>query len=797
MKDKILIVDDSQMNREFLKEILCHDYDIILAENGVEAISLMKNHLSSLSLILLDLIMPEMDGFEVLTYMNKYQWIHDIPVMIISSENSGKYIGRVYDLGASDFISRPFNVNIVQKRVSNIISLYSKQRRLKDIVTEQVYEKESRSNLMISVLSHIVEFRNGESGLHIIHINMITEKLLYALLRKDPTCSLTSQDISLITMASSLHDIGKISISDKILNKPGRLTPEEFTIMKTHASIGGDIIRGLQWDQNDPLLKVAYEICRWHHERWDGRGYPDGLKGDEIPLSAQVVSLADVYDALTSDRCYKKAIPHKKAIQMIMNGECGQFQPMLLECLLDIEDELLDISLASDEMMGMPKTWQTQKVVQELGQYDDLTVTRQVLDQLDIEKIKSQFFFDKQEQLAFIYNETLDIMYLSHNAAKRLELPETIMSPMERDDQDRLKKRLTKLSHKAKETSIENPFFEYEFVFDIDGKASLCHFQCCAIWLGVKDSRFIGFMGFLDKEQLFEDEHSQEISCFKQVQFQTLLREFDKIFDKIILIDVLLGKSVKITSSIIDHMLFLQHDTLWKHHDMSVESACVQAFRHRSKIVHFDYQPQRIYYAISQYVEVEGHGYVLEYKLKMHDDIFKNDKQYQNMLKTLNYMQESMYLDGLTEVYNRRYLEDEMFQKEDITALAMVDLDRFKEVNDQFGHLAGDKVLQKVAHILKRNVRDKDAVIRYGGDEFIILFHQMPESILNERLNDIRHEVESLGIQDYPHLKVTCTIGCACGTYQQSLLKQADKMMYQGKIHRNSVKIHYGKEEKS
>ena len=797
MKDKILIVDDSQMNREFLKEILCHDYDIILAENGVEAISLMKNHLSSLSLILLDLIMPEMDGFEVLTYMNKYQWIHDIPVMIISSENSGKYIGRVYDLGASDFISRPFNVNIVQKRVSNIISLYSKQRRLKDIVTEQVYEKESRSNLMISVLSHIVEFRNGESGLHIIHINMITEKLLYALLRKDPICSLTSQDISLITMASSLHDIGKISISDKILNKPGRLTPEEFTIMKTHASIGGDIIRGLQWDQNDPLLKVAYEICRWHHERWDGRGYPDGLKGDEIPLSAQVVSLADVYDALTSDRCYKKAIPHKKAIQMIMNGECGQFQPMLLECLLDIEDELLDISLTSDEMMGMPKTWQTQKVVQELGQYDDLTVTRQVLDQLDIEKIKSQFFFDKQEQLAFIYNETLDIMYLSHNAAKRLELPETIMSPMERDDQDRLKIRLTKLSHKAKETSIENPFFEYEFVFDIDGKVSLCHFQCCAIWLGVKDSRFIGFMGFLDKEQLFEDEHPQEISCFKQVQFQTLLREFDKIFDKIILIDVLLGKAVKITPSIIDHMSFLQHDTLWKHHDMSVESACVQAFRHRSKIVHFDYQPQRIYYAISQYVEVEGHGYVLEYKLKMHDDIFKNDKQYQNILKTLNYMQESMYLDGLTEVYNRRYLEDEMFQKEDITALAMVDLDRFKEVNDQFGHLAGDKVLQKVAHILKRNVRDKDEVIRYGGDEFIILFHQMPESILNERLNDIRHEVESLGIQDYPHLKVTCTIGCACGTYQQSLLKQADKMMYQAKIHRNSVKIHYGKEEKS
>lgn len=795
MKEKILIVDDSSMNREFLKDILCHDYDIILAKNGVEAISLMKNHLSSLALILLDLIMPEMDGFEVLTYMNKYQWIHDIPVMIISSENSGKYIGRVYDLGASDFISRPFNVNIVQKRVSNIISLYSKQRRLKDIVTEQIYEKESRSNLMISVLSHIVEFRNGESGLHIIHINMITEKLLYALLKKDPTCTLTTQDISLITMASSLHDIGKISISDKILNKPGRLTPEEFSMMKTHAPIGGDIIRGLKWNQDDPLLKVAYEICRWHHERWDGRGYPDGLKGHDIPLSAQVVSLADVYDALTSERCYKKAIPHKKAIQMIMNGECGQFQPLLLECLLDIEEELIDISSSSEELMNPIKTRETQKVVQELGQYDDLTVTRQVLDQLDIEKIKSQFFFDRQEQLALIYNHSLDILYFSHNASRRLELPEVIMRPMERDDQDSLKIRLKQLVEKAKTTTIDHPYFEHEFIFDIDGKTSLCHFQCSAIWLDVEDSRFIGLMAFLDREQLFDDEQVQEVPHLNQTQLQALLQQSYHIFDKVIFIDVLLEKSVKITDTLLEEMTFLEETSMWKPHPMIMDDACVQAYRHRSKVIHFDYQLQRIYYAISQYVEVDGKGYVMEYKLKLQDYIFKNDKQYQNMLKTLNYMQESMYLDGLTEVYNRRYLEDEMFKKEDVTALAMVDLDYFKEVNDQFGHLAGDQALQEVAHILKKNVRDRDAVIRYGGDEFMILFHHMPANLLEERLNFIRREVEKLVIPDYPHLKLTCTIGCACGTYQQQLLKQADKMMYQAKIQRNSVKIHYGKEE--
>lgn len=794
MKDKILIVDDSQMNREFLTDILCEDYEILLAKNGVEAIAMMKDHLSSLTLILLDLIMPEMDGFEVLTYMNKYQWIHDIPVMIISSENSGQYIGRAYDLGASDFINRPFNVNIVQKRVSNIISLYSKQRRLKDIVTEQIYEKESRSNLMISVLSHIVEFRNGESGLHIVHINMITEKLLYALLKKDPIISLTSQDISLITMASSLHDIGKISIPDEILNKPGRLTPEEFTVMKSHAAIGGQIIKELKWDQSEPLLKVAYEICRWHHERWDGRGYPDGLKKNEIPLSAQVVSLADVYDALTSERCYKKAISHKKAIQMIMSGECGQFNPLLLDCLLDIEDELIDISSSTVGKLENLGTLETQKIVQELDQYEDLSVTKQVLDQLEIEKIKAQYFFDKQDQLSFVYNHSLDIMYISHDAAIYLDLPETIVSPMERDPEDRLRRRLTELVEKAKETNIENPYFEYESMFMADEKESLCHFRCCAIWLDAKNPRFIGLMAFMDKEEILEEEQFQKVSKMSITDLQSLLRQSYKIFDKIMLIDVIAGKQCQMTHKNIEDMQFIHNHQLWKKAPLTVDSISVQAFRHRSKIVHFDFIPQRIYYAIDQYIEVEGHAYIIEYKLRMHDYVFKNDKQYQKMLKTLNYMQESMYLDGLTEVYNRRYMEDELFKKKDITALAMVDLDHFKDVNDQFGHLAGDRALQEAAHILKKNVRDKDAVIRYGGDEFIILFHQMPTEILDERLNFIRQEIENIQIEKYPHLKLTCTIGCACGQYSQQLIKAADKIMYQAKIKRNNVLIDYGKE---
>ena len=229
----------------------------------------MKNNLNDIALVLLDLVMPEMDGFKVLSYMKKYNWIQDIPVVIISSDFSAENIEKAYELGAEDFINRPFNVSIVKRRVSNLITLYAKQKKLKNIVTQQIYEKEKRSNLMISILSHIVEFRNGESGLHVLHINNITEKLLHSLVRNHEDIRLSSSEIALIRTASSLHDIGKISITTEILNKPGRLTQEEFEIMKTHSQIGSDMLSSLKLVKKDPLIQVSYEICRWHHERWD------------------------------------------------------------------------------------------------------------------------------------------------------------------------------------------------------------------------------------------------------------------------------------------------------------------------------------------------------------------------------------------------------------------------------------------------------------------------------------------------------------------------------------------------
>ena len=340
IRQQILIVDDSELNREILSEMLHTDFRILEAADGAQALEMLQQQGTGISLVLLDIIMPVLDGFGVLSYMAREHIIEDIPVIMISSDDSEKNIRRAYELGVSDYISRPFDAKIVYQRVFNTIKLYAKQRRLITLVTDQIYEKEKSSRMMVSILSQIVEFRNGESGLHVRHINILTEMLLDRLMQKTGRYHLNWNEQYLITLASSLHDIGKIGIDEKILNKPGRLTAEEFEEMKKHTVIGEEILCSLELYQNELLVKVAREICRWHHERYDGRGYPDGLKGEEIPISAQVVSLADVYDALVSDRVYKKAYSHEKAIQMILNGECGVFNPLLLECLLDIEDKI-------------------------------------------------------------------------------------------------------------------------------------------------------------------------------------------------------------------------------------------------------------------------------------------------------------------------------------------------------------------------------------------------------------------------------------------------------------------------
>ena len=343
VKQQILIVDDSEMNREILTEMLQDDFRILEAENGEEALKMLKQYDTGISLMLLDIVMPVMNGFEVLAAMAREHWMDDIPVIMISSEGSEEYIRRAYEMGIADYIRRPFDAKTVYQRVFNTIKLYAKQRRLISLVADQIYEKEKNNRMMVGILSQIVEFPNGESGPHVLHIQTLTRLLLERLVQKTGQYGLSWSEQYMISMASALHDIGKIGIDEKILNKPGKLTKEEFDIMKTHTLIGATMLENLKMYQGEILLEVAYQICRWHHERYDGKGYPDGLVGEEIPISAQVVSLADAYDALISDRVYKKAYSHEQAVKMILNGECGAFNPVLLECLTDIQEHLKEV----------------------------------------------------------------------------------------------------------------------------------------------------------------------------------------------------------------------------------------------------------------------------------------------------------------------------------------------------------------------------------------------------------------------------------------------------------------------
>ena len=366
-KYKILIVDDSEMNREILSSILGDEFDILEAADGKECISVIRKYGRDIALVLLDIVMPEMDGFEVLEFMNKHEWIDDVPVIMISSEDSAASVKKAYEMGVSDYINRPFDVEVVHRRVFNTIKLYAKQRRLIALITNQVYEKEKNTRILIEILSQILEFRNGESGRHVLNVNIITGILLEQLAQITDKYNISWSDRLIITTAASLHDIGKIGIDEKILNKAGRLTPQEIEKMKEHTVIGASILENMELFKDEELVKTAYQICRWHHERYDGRGYPDGLKGEEIPVSAQVVALADVYDALVSRRVYKKSYSHEEAMKMILGGECGAFNPILLQCLTEAQDKIKE-SIVIKEENGISCR---RNVMKELRKYED------------------------------------------------------------------------------------------------------------------------------------------------------------------------------------------------------------------------------------------------------------------------------------------------------------------------------------------------------------------------------------------------------------------------------------------
>ena len=607
----ILIADDSRMNREILAAMLGSDYSIIEAGTGREAVEVMQRR-ADIDLVLLDIMMPEMDGFDVLRTMNQHHWTDEIPVIMISAENSSTYVERAYDLGAVDYINRPFEVSVVRRRVVNTLLLYAKQKRLSRLVAEQVYERERSNSMMINVLSHIVEFRNGESGTHVLNIRALTERLLLQLTQKTDRYRLSQSEIAQISTASALHDIGKINVPEQVLNKPGRLTAEEFELMKTHSATGAELLKQIVQKHGSPLLQTAIQICRWHHERYDGRGYPDGLKGEEIPISAQVVALADVYDALTSERCYKKAFDHDTAIGMILRGECGAFQPLLLECLVELE--------GGQDCGGQAET-ENRNSLSEATRFSERflrgeqpTYQDHMLYVLRVEQAKTNFFRSMQEVVQFEYDALTQTLSLSDWAAKHTKgekishLSETGGSFL--DDAD-----VMRLRDAVHATTPENPDANITAMFSVDGEYRWHKIFARSIWEPGDPPRYLGAVGqAVDiHERMLPRDDAVPVAVFESMwDTQELMHCLKRVFSVVRLVDV---KNAKVLMQTQNGDLAHEKAScymLWNRRTRCRDCISLQAFMKKTQLSRVENTDEGVYYVIAQYVEVDGHECVLE-----------------------------------------------------------------------------------------------------------------------------------------------------------------------------------------
>ncbi|MFR7899843.1 MAG: HD domain-containing phosphohydrolase [Ruminococcus sp.] len=799
-KQKILIADDSEMNRELLAAILEEEYDIIQANDGVQAVDCFQRHAEEISLLLLDIVMPHMDGFEVLSYMNKEHWIDSIPVVIISSENSPIYIKRGYDLGATDFIEKPFDANMVLRRSANAILLGAKQRRMTSIVSNQIYEREKSSKLMINILSHIVEFRNGESGLHVLHIQTITEMLLRQLVQKENNrYALSKEQIRMITTASALHDIGKISIPDEILNKPGRLTAEEFAVIKGHSMAGANMLSELPLDQKEePLVKTAYEICRWHHERYDGGGYPDGLKGEEIPVSAQVVALADVYDALTSERCYKDAYSHEKAIEMILAGQCGAFNPLMLECLLDISSSL------KKKMGYKSKERYEQTDLSDIAsRFHDFEMdsSEKIVQQLEFERMRYNFLAEGSRNIVFTYTISPPLLTFNQAGCKRSGITEPSFSPLQSGvlkdlvEEQSLKRLIRKITQATRETPDVT-----SNLFLTDGK-NPCHYRCkCrVIWTDGAEKGYTGVVGKLtditddymvmenvreEGLKVLEKDRSAEFSSFydrfKKCGFSTdgteawlLLQYLQISYDLVRYVDPITNKVIHIEK---DGKMWESETAcsdIWNCLEKCSNCISRLSMQTRKRMTKLEVAGEDPYQVVSMYVEIDGKPCCLEMASRIDGDFMPDGYSKDEILSSVRIHKEKVYIDPVTGVYNKRYYVEKLSKMDNAAALMFADIKNFKRINENFGHQAGDDVLRQVAGVLRDAAAGKGDVLRYSGDDFVTVFFKATEEELSEIQKEMCGRVEALRFPELPGVQLKLvTAGTSIPGRVEEMLEQ-------------------------
>ena len=783
-KTKIMIVDDAEMNREILMAILGDEYEYVQAENGRQAIHILQQDMN-IDLMLLDINMPEMNGFQVLDRMNTFHWINDIPVIMISSEEKKDVIERAYILGAEDYIRRPFDAFIVRRRVQNILNLYANQKRLMQLVADQIYEKEENNNLLIGILSHVVEFRNSESGEHILHIRTATELLLRRLVQKTDEYHLSESDIVMITTASALHDIGKISIPESILNKPGKLTREEFSIIKTHTTMGADIINQMTTKMEKPLLRIAGEICRWHHERWDGHGYPDGLIGEQIPIAAQVVALADVYDALTSKRCYKDAYDHETALDMILAGECGAFNPLLLKCLQEIAPRLrMDAQYDAGDYACRNEAGRLATEIMNKTEIPSSDRSQHMLESMQermnfFASLKGgiQFDYDSVSRLVNVTNwdEPPQYRYTVKNVADI-----NCFSGLSQRDFHRLKDALDA-------TTPEHREFSMSIMMPEGNAYEWCDLRVHSLWSDLSPEHYIGAVGQLVRPQEMSADIPNldglaESDTADGMAVKATVDQLRKIFDIVRLVDPTANAVLELDHNGILRKTDQHCAAFWETGGNCTNCISTRALAQKTMLNKLEFTRTDMYYVVSKYLCINGTPCVMEMLSKMNEGRWIDANGTRFLLDKSRGESRKLFQDPLTATYSRRYFETYLTHMEGMECVEIIDVNQFKQVNDTYGHPAGEVVLRDIAAAIQSCIRSSDILVRYGGDEFLLLFPKMSENDMAEKNKRIKEAVANIVYTEYPTLHLSVSIGGVCGVHPiMEAIRQADKQMYENK----------------
>ena len=764
VNDRVLIADDSKLNQKLLTAILGDEYDYIYANNGYEVIDILAKN-EEIDIILLDINMPLMDGFEVLKVLNEKHYIEHIPVVIISVENDDDFVKKAYELGATDYIRRPFNSIVVTHRVKNTLMLYSNQKRLVKLVENQIYEREKTNNAMINIFSNIIELRNHESGSHTLHVQVITNLLLHELVKITDRYKLSESDINLISSLSALHDIGKISVPESILNKPGKLTDEEWVIMKNHTVEGYEILTHANIEQNNQFMTTAKAICRWHHEKYDGRGYPDGLRGDEIPISAQVVSMADVYDALTSVRCYKRAYSHDEAILMILNGECGAFNPLLIDCLKNVSDELKKALSLGIEQYDFHK--ESHHMATEILSENDLPIESSHYFS-ENEQIKRSFFENfSSKGIQFEYDVVLNKVRLVNSYLgedKRVSVFFSNLNDIKiLNDED-----WTKFSNLIKNTTREKPYVVMEAKILVNGVYYNHMLRAMTLWSN-NSSKYTSVIG--------------QFSNISDNSLDIKLNALNDLFDVVRLV-------VPINNLILE---FNENNELvdskkkcyeiWNREKPCANCTSLKCLSDKSFNSKVEIKNSDIYSVLSKTIKYNDKNCVLELAFNIDQNSTLKKENRRNVISSIMFL--DFYQDSLTKAYTRKYLEDYYDVLNKTIGVMLLDVDGFKEINDNYGHQIGDKALTNIAKVINDEIKNKGIVIRYGGDEFLILFEKIEKDDFNNMLNLIKDKIAQIQIDDLSNLKLSVSIGGAYNEGELDLaINIADKKMYTFKKNR-------------